>query len=755
MSAERQLLFAVLAFESELLDLAQLTSACREWAEDKSKLLSDLLVERGWLTPKNREFIDELVDRKLAKHQHDSRVTLNSVVRGDVCDAIQQVDDSDIRQSLGQWPASDLRLIETMVETPLSPDELLARYSWIKEIAKGGLGRVWLARDNHLAREVALKELRPERAEALGNQAVRRLLKEAQITGQLQHPNIVPVYEMHRGSRPFYVMKLVKGETLTKAIRRHHQQRRDGRRDPLSLPHLLNAFVKICDALEYAHSRGIIHRDLKPDNISLGDYGEVIVLDWGLAKLVGSLEVETEPVQLTEDALSPPSQAGANLGTLHYMSPEQARGQVELLDRQTDIYGLGTILFEILTDRPPHGPPTPVADKTYIPTLLEQIATSDTPRARDHEPSVSPALDAICAQAMASQKSERYGTVEQLARDVQRFLADEPVSAWQEPLASRTQRQKRQHLKSERDLSTSYCNLGDMQRQSGQVTEALASYQQGLEICQKLAAANPGDARAQRDLSIAYEKLGNVQLQSGQATEARGSYQKMHESYLKLAAADPRDVRTQRDLSVSYEKLGDVQRQSGQAAEARGSYQQGLAIRQKLAATDPSDSRALRDLSVAYNKLGNVQLHSGQVTEALGSYQQGLEISQKLAAADASDSQALRDLSISYNKLGNLQLQSGKGTEALWSFQQDLKISQKLAAADPSDAQAQSDLVVSFYKLGATNQQLKVHAEAIIWFQQALDILERLEKEGRLPPTQKERIALAKAAIKESQKHLP
>ncbi len=755
MSAERQLLFAVLAFESELLDLAQLTSACRAWAEDKSKLLSDLLVERGWLTLKNREFIDELVDRKLAKHQHDSRVTLNSLVRGDVCDAIQQVDDSEIRQSLGRWPASDLKLIETLVEPSFSPEELPMRYSWIKEIAKGGLGRVWLARDNHLAREVALKELRGERAAAAGDQAVRQLLKEAQITGQLQHPNIVPVYEMHYGSRPFYVMKLVKGETLTKAIRRHHQQRRDGRRDPLSLPLLLNAFVKICDALEYAHARGIIHRDLKPDNISLGDYGEVIVLDWGLAKLVGGLEVEAEPVQLTEDALMPPSQAGANLGTLHYMSPEQARGQVDLLDFQTDIYGLGAILFEILTDRPPHGPSTPAADKVPMPQMLAQIATAETPHARDYEPSASPALEAICAQAMANQKAERYATVKQLASDVQRFLADEPVSAWQEPLASRTQRQKRQHRKSERDLSTSYCNLGDMQRQSGHVTEALASYQQGLEIRLKLVAADPSDARAQRDLSISYEKLGNVQLQSGQAAEARESYLKMHETYQKLAVANPRDVRTQRDLSVSYEKLGDVQRQSGQAAEARESYQQGLEIRQKLAAADPSDARALRDLSVAYNKLGNVQLRSGQSAEAQESYQQGLEIIQKLAAADPSDAQALRDLSISYNKLGNLQLQSGQGNQALWSFQQDLKISQKLAAADPSDARAQSDLVVSFYKLGATNQQLNAHAEALIWFQQALAGLERLEKEGRLPPAQQERIAIAKAAIRESQKQLP
>ena len=211
---------------------------------------------------------------------------MNSVVRGDVCDAIKQVEDADIQQSLSSWPSSGPVLIETIGETLGEPEQPKSRYTWVSEVGKGGLGKVWLARDNDLAREVALKEVKPGSA---SKEAVRRLIKEAQITGQLQHPNIVPVYEVHRGSdRPFYTMKLVKGETLSKAIRRHHEQIRAGREDPLSLPRLLNVFVNVCEALAYAHSRGIIHRDLKPENIVLGDYGEAIVLDWGLAKQIGS-----------------------------------------------------------------------------------------------------------------------------------------------------------------------------------------------------------------------------------------------------------------------------------------------------------------------------------------------------------------------------------------------------------------------------------------------------------------------------------
>ncbi len=320
---ERHLLFAVLAFESDLIDLAQLTAACRAWVADKSKPIADLLVERGWITAEDRGFVEKQLERKLAKHQHDPRVTLNSVVRGDVCDAIKQVESAcGGQQSLSSWPSSGPVLIETIGETLGEPEQPKSRYTWVSEVGKGGLGKVWLARDNDLAREVALKEVKPGSA---STEAVRRLIKEAQITGQLQHPNIVPVYEVNRGGRPFYTMKLVKGETLSKAIKKHHalKSRLGLRPDRPSIdtqlpepqtdksPHhsnlapaavgtesqptsfaaslalseqrLLNVFVNVCEALAYAHSRGIIHRDLKPENIVLGEYGEAIVLDWGLA----------------------------------------------------------------------------------------------------------------------------------------------------------------------------------------------------------------------------------------------------------------------------------------------------------------------------------------------------------------------------------------------------------------------------------------------------------------------------------------
>ncbi|MGZ0171716.1 MAG: serine/threonine-protein kinase, partial [Planctomycetales bacterium] len=352
MTVEQNLLFAVLAFEDELIDLQQLTAACRAWAGDKSKPLAELLVERGWVTAEHRKFLEEKAERKLARHQNDPRVTLNAVTRGDICDVLRkEVDDSEVRQSLSSWPSDAPVLIETIGQTLDESEQPKTRYTWISEVGAGGLGKVWLARDNKLSREVALKEIKPGSA---SSEAVRRLIKEAQITGQLQHPGIVPIYEVNHEGLPFYTMKLVRGETLSQTISEYHDAKQAGHDDPLTKQRLLSIFLSVCEAIAYAHSRGVIHRDLKPDNVVLGEYGEAIVLDWGLARQVGSNDEDTAPIVVTEDGRTDATQAGQKLGTPAYMAPEQASGRVEHMDERTDIYGLGAILFEILTGQPPH-----------------------------------------------------------------------------------------------------------------------------------------------------------------------------------------------------------------------------------------------------------------------------------------------------------------------------------------------------------------------------------------------------------------
>ena len=193
----------------------------------------------------------------------------------------------------------------------LSPGEHESRdrYTLTHLHAKGGMGRVWLARDGALGRQIALKELRPDQAD--NSILCSRFLYEAKITAQLEHPGIVPVYEVGQGEVPYYTMRFVKGRTLSEAIRAYHKKRVAGEADSVDLVALLTSFVGVCHAVAYAHSRGVIHRDLKGQNVVLGDFGEVIVLDWGLAKRIGPDQADGAGAAADVATSRPPDPAAA------------------------------------------------------------------------------------------------------------------------------------------------------------------------------------------------------------------------------------------------------------------------------------------------------------------------------------------------------------------------------------------------------------------------------------------------------------
>src|SRR5262245_45719339 len=424
MNTDMNLLFAVLAMQSGLINSNQFIDTCMLWTARRGTPLADLLVERGWIKSGDVSHIQYLIERKLERHGGDPKLSL-AALDNDIKRQLTSIDDEEIQRSLGHVP--DSTVSPSAAVTVDVPSEKTERYSLMSLHATGGGGRIWLAHDTHLDRDVALKELRPE---AGGDGALwARFQREARVTGQLEHPGIVPVYDYGKQStnQPFYTMRFVKGRTLTEAAREYQAHRASGQANPIELIALLNAFTTVCNTIAYAHSRGVIHRDLKGDNVILGDFGEVVVLDWGLAKVIG----ESDPVDDGEHERSHQigrvelTNQGQTVGTPGYMAPEQAAGRPDLIDRRTDIYGLGALLYEVLTGQPPFtGPDTK--------EVLRKVRGEEPhPPSRMH-PEVPESLEKICFKAIAKNSADRYERAEDVAQEVQLWQDQQRRKAEQE-----------------------------------------------------------------------------------------------------------------------------------------------------------------------------------------------------------------------------------------------------------------------------------------------------------------------------------
>jgi len=325
------------------------------------------------------------------------------------------------------------------------------RYVLRGSVGRGGMGEVFVCLDQDTRRQVALKRMLPQTAADAKRRA--RFVEEAQVTAQLDHPNIVPVYELGQDEQgnAYYTMKLVRGRSLAEII--EEMRKAESGKPPLgkggfppflSLSDLLQIFLKVCDAVGFAHSRGVIHRDLKPDNVMVGDFGEVLVMDWGLAKLLGGAEqqavgsrqevVGSLPNQRDVPAAAietdrceaglAPTMEGTTVGTPAYMAPEQATGRVSEVGPCSDIYSLGAILYEILTLERPVDEPTPVA-------TLRRVAEGRivSPEQRAPERHIPRELSAVVMKCMAKSPSARYASVAGLRKDVSLFLEGRSVSA--------------------------------------------------------------------------------------------------------------------------------------------------------------------------------------------------------------------------------------------------------------------------------------------------------------------------------------
>jgi tetratricopeptide (TPR) repeat protein len=352
---DRNLLFVVLALQADLIDRERFVRACTLWAACKDQPIAQLLIEQGWLRAEDRADVERLLARKLKQHGGDARASLAEAAGPAERSVLATLGVTPVERSLADLPA---------VEGVAAGQALdrAGRNLLFEELGRGGMGIVLRGRDPDLGRDVAVKLLHPDARGRPGLE--RRFVEEAQIAGQLQHPGIAPVYELGRcgDGLPFFTMKLIKGQTLAEML-----AARPRRPDtiPLAddLPRFLGIFEQVCQALAYAHARGVIHRDLKPDNVMVGNFGEVQVMDWGLAKVLPQRQPQ-EPeativstmIRMARTDLTGPEEGRTGVvGTPPFMAPEQARGEEDSVDERADVFGLGGILCAILTGKPPHG----------------------------------------------------------------------------------------------------------------------------------------------------------------------------------------------------------------------------------------------------------------------------------------------------------------------------------------------------------------------------------------------------------------
>ena len=330
----------------------------------------------------------------------------------------------------GKQAEETARMAVVRVGTSTSPGgpaelekEVSVRHVDKGEIARGGMGSIRKVFDTSLSRTVAMKVLFPEhRADA---KIMARFAEEAQILGQLEHPNIVPVHDFgedESGTR-YFTMYYVRGKTLTELLQSDTVA--DGSREAYFK--LLNIFLKVCDAVAFAHSRGVVHRDLKPDNIMVGAFGEVYLMDWGIAKLLGRTsgmpgidDEMNQPVRVRrQDTANVPvdDEKGQIIGTFHYMSPEQATAEIEKIDERTDVFLLGGVLYELLTGQPPY-----LGGTVVEVVRLAQKANIPAPELIAPERNIPPPLSRIVMKALQKDIAARYQTVQLLKAAVETFV---------------------------------------------------------------------------------------------------------------------------------------------------------------------------------------------------------------------------------------------------------------------------------------------------------------------------------------------
>jgi serine/threonine-protein kinase len=523
-------------------------------------------------------------------------------------------------------------------------------------------------------------------------------------------------------------MRFIKGDSLRDAIKWLHdpygQRCHPGER-ALRLRKLLGRLIEVCNTIAYAHSRGVLHRDIKPGNIMLGKYGETLVVDWGLAKAIGRPEEYRE--SLEEPILSslssgetPPTMHGSALGTPSYMSPEQAAGCHERLGPASDVYNLGATLYTILTGR------APFQDGSGR-DLLERVARGAFPRPRAIQPDVPRPLEAICLKAMAHDPTDRYPSALALADDIERWLADEPIGAWREPLSMRASRWARRH----RTWVTSACSMMligvtmvmmmsvrlDRERRRSDHRLNLAEKRADLALQTignfRRVVATELDVQDRPDLKPLREKL---------LREPQAFYRQLQQEFRSSGETRP-DTRAK--LAEAILALAAITAEVDSQSDAIPTYQEGIGLLDALAREAPADRDHRAALGRALAELGTLQHATGRSSEARASFERARDIHQVLVHDDPAIASYRAGLANAYSSLGALQ-RSNRPDEARGSLERARGLFEELTHAHGSATAYRGDLARTYIDLGALEAEARRPDGAVAAYEKARTLLRDL-----------------------------
>ncbi len=711
----------------------------------------------------------------------DGPADLEDLVAGYI-DRLTEGEKIDRYQILAEHPSRGLQIVEhqeafvnpALVADSNEPLGTLGDYTLRRQIGRGGMGVVYEAWEGSMNRRVALKVL--PAGVAADERAVSRFIREAQLAGRLNHPNVVSVYGMGvKEQTPYYAMEYVEGETLAQVLARIKDAAPDtdtpfGKKDGVRyFQTLAEAFADVADGLQHAHANKVIHRDIKPSNLIMDRDGRLRILDFGLARLEGQ-----ESLTISGDVV----------GTLQYMSPEQARRKEIPVDHRTDLYSLGATLYEALTLKPPF------RGKDHADTL-SQIISRDPERLRKLNQRIPRDLETIILKCLRKDASERYRTAEALAQDLRRFVRGDPIeahpqAAW-ERFARRlwgwrwlaagaatvlalallgltfsavliSQSEKRAQLalddaqKQFRRAQTAVDKFltlvadEDLAVQPGKETARLEFLDAALKFYQ-VALKEKGQEHAVLErTALAYKNVARLYLKQGDSARAEETGQQAIRLFEALGETQSPDAMHRSGLADCCTVLGLVHLESGRFEESRPHFERAVAEREKLVQDFPGEAVHRRDLGAA---LANLALdHVRQVGSALGAREdlekaralitRAIEESKAALEASPTDPKAKHYFSLQQGNLGNILNSLGDSQGAEKHLKEALALRRELISAFPLATEYRERFVADSISLGVHFQfDTRKPAEAEKAYREALMIQEKLVGDFPLTPDHK------------------